>query len=221
MVRQLGVFAKYWQPGAVKTRLGEAIGYERASQLYRIFLVTTCQRFESAGDRRVLAYTPAERRADFEQLAGQVWETEPQATGDLGCRMRNYFATAFDNDAARVVLIGSDTPTLPLEFVEQAFDLLAEYRVVLGPSDDGGYYLVGASVGNPPIFSGVSWSSPDVWSQTTRLLNEAGYSFGILPKWYDVDDRETLDRLHNELKETQATNPALADLWDAIRRGPK
>ncbi len=215
-MKQFGVFAKYWQPGAVKTRLGEAIGHERASELYRMFLVTTCRRFEATGERRILAYTPVERRADFEELCGGAWETETQSEGDLGCRMRDYFAAALEKGAARVVLIGSDSPTLPLEFVEQAFDLLGEYPVVLGPSDDGGYYLVGASGGTPPIFSGVSWSSPDVWSQSTRLLDEAGCSFGTLPKWYDVDDRVALDRLHWELKETHASNPALADLWEAV-----
>lgn len=215
-MKQFGVFAKYWRPGAVKTRLGEAIGNERASELYRIFLATTCRRFEAIGDRRVLAFTPAERRADFEGLAGQVWVTESQSSGDLGCRMRDYFAAAFEKGADRVVLIGSDTPTLPLGFVEQAFELLAEHPVVLGPSDDGGYYLVGASGDVPPIFSGITWSSPDVWSQTTRLLDKACCAFGTLPQWYDVDDQGTLDRLYNELSETHGHDPALADLWDAV-----
>ena len=72
-------------------------------------------------------------------MAGPAWKGEIQSAGDLGCRMRDYFAKAFDNGADRVLLIGSDTPTLPLEFVQRAFDLLEAHRVVLGPSDDGGY----------------------------------------------------------------------------------
>lgn len=215
-MKQFGVFAKYWQPGAVKTRLGEAIGNERAGELYRVFLATTCRRFEAIGDHRVLACTPAERRADFEALAGPAWVNESQSKGDLGCRMRDYFAAAFEKGADRVVLIGSDTPTLPLEFVEQAFDLLAEHPVVLGPSEDGGYYLVGASDAVPPIFAGVSWSSPAVWSQTTCLLKEAGCAFGILPRWYDVDDQRTLHRLYEELSEKRRLNPHFGDLWDAV-----
>jgi len=217
-VRQLGVFAKYWQPGAVKTRLGTDIGHDRASELYHVFLLTICRRFEAVGDRCVLAYTPDDRYGDFEELAGLTWELERQSTGDLGCRMRDHFAAAFQKDADAVVLIGSDTPTLPLELIEQAFDLLAEYRVVLGPSSDGGYYLVGASGGVPPIFSGISWSSPHVWSETIGLLDKAGLSFGTLPEWYDVDDQSTLNRLYKELKETHRSSPPLADLWDAVHR---
>lgn len=213
---QLGVFAKYWQPGAVKTRLGKDIGHERASGLYRAFLAATCRRFAAVGDRRVLTGTPAERRADFEELAGPAWEVEIQSMGDLGCRMRDHFAAAFANDADRVLLIGSDTPTLPLDVVEQAFDLLEEYRVVLGPADDGGYYLIGASGSVPPVFSNVAWSSPDVWNQTVRLLDEAGCPFGTLRNWYDVDDHRTLIRLRNELEDAAGLDQSLAELRDAI-----
>ena len=202
----------------MKTRLGTGIGHDRASELYRVFLQTICRRFEAAGDRRVIAYTPDDRYVDFKELAGPDWELERQSTGDLGCRMRDYFGAAFQKDANAVVLIGSDAPTLPLEFIQRAFDLLAEYCVVLGPSSDGGYYLVGASGGVPPIFSNVSWSSPHVWSQTLGLLDKTGLSFGTLPEWYDVDDQVTLSRLHNELIKTHSSSPLLADLWDAVRR---
>ncbi|MBC8871946.1 MAG: TIGR04282 family arsenosugar biosynthesis glycosyltransferase [Planctomycetes bacterium] len=202
----------------MKTRLGTGIGHDLASELYRVFLLTICRRFEAVGDRRILAYTPDDRHVDFEELAGPCWELERQSTGDLGCRMQDYFGAAFQKDADAVVLIGSDAPTLPLEFVQRAFDLLAEYRVVLGPSSDGGYYLVGASGGVPPIFSGISWSSPHVWSQTTELLDKAGLLFGTLPTSYDVDDQSTLNRLYKELKETHRSSPLLADLWDAVRR---
>ncbi len=125
-----------------------------ASLLYRRFLVTLLRRFDHVAQRRVLAYTPPERRAEFALVASDAWTLDAQVSGDLGKRMQHYFAEAFRRGADRVVLIGSDSPTLPLEYVTGAFQLLDTFPVVLGPSADGGYYLVGAAGEVPPIFAG-------------------------------------------------------------------
>jgi len=215
-VRQLGLFAKYWQPGAVKTRLATTIGHREASRLYRAFLLCSLRRFATIADRRVLAFTPVERRADFESLAGGAWAAEAQAAGDLGHRMQHYFTRALASDMERVVLIGSDSPTLPLEYVTRAFDLLIDHPVVLGPSGDGGYYLVGASGNVPPIFSGIRWSSPQVWDQTVALLECAGRPFAVLPPWYDVDDADSLKRLYDELNRARPLDETLRGLSDAV-----
>ncbi|MCH7727636.1 MAG: TIGR04282 family arsenosugar biosynthesis glycosyltransferase [Planctomycetes bacterium] len=197
---QLGIFAKYWEPGKVKTRLGAQIGQGRASRLYRAFLDTTLARLAQVAQRRVLAFTPSERQEDFAQLADNAWVVEPQSNGDLGHRMWRYFEAAFAAGARRVVLLGSDSPTVTLELIQQAFDHLEESEVVLGPTHDGGYYLVGAAGGAPPIFDNISWSSSTVWQQTVERLHDAGCSYAELPKWYDVDDRNDLLRLEQDLR---------------------
>jgi glycosyltransferase A (GT-A) superfamily protein (DUF2064 family) len=98
---QLGMFAKYWEPGSVKTRLAAAIGDEAASSLYRRFVLTLLSRFEGIGQRRVLAYTPPERRAEFESLVADGWLLAAQGDGDLGQRMQHYFAEAFRQRQSR------------------------------------------------------------------------------------------------------------------------
>ena len=215
---EFGVFAKYWQPGQVKTRLAAAIGADSASAVYRTSLETLLRRFNSMAERRVLAYTPATRYAEFVGLAGDTWQLRPQAAGDLGVRLRGYFEDAFAGGADAAVLIGSDSPTLPVHYVSQAFASLQKQAVVLGPATDGGYYLIGARGSVPPVFSGVTWSSPDVWRQTVQLLEEAGCPFAVLPEWYDVDEVESLRRLREELEVGDLREPAFRDLRGVVER---
>ena len=219
-MNQLGIFAKYWQPGQVKTRLATAIGAEAAARIYRQCLATLLVRLEAVADRRVLAYAPADRAEEFSTLSGDRWELMPQAAGDLGERMRHYFASAFAAGARKVVLLGSDSPTLPTEYIQRALRMLDRRSVVLGPTTDGGYYLVGATGREPPIFADIRWSSTAVWQQTIDHLDAAGCLFGQLPVWYDVDDGHDLSRLRDDLERLAAAAPHWQSLLDVVRGGP-
>ena len=213
-----GIFAKYWEPGKVKTRLATALGSQSASDIYRVFVRTLVERFRRCADSRVLCYSPPERARAFEVLAGEDWIARPQAADDLGGRMRSYFDCCFQDGAKRVVLIGSDSPTLPSEYVESAFRLLGETDVVLGPAEDGGYYLIGASRNVPRIFEGIDWSTARVCEQTIARLGELHLSYESLPQWYDVDELTDLGRLRDELLQTPSDDPALSELLAAINR---
>ncbi|QDU98494.1 TIGR04282 family arsenosugar biosynthesis glycosyltransferase [Lignipirellula cremea] len=198
-LRQLGIFAKYWKAGQVKTRLAKGVGKAAASQLYRCFVERLAARFQNTADRRVLYYSPPERREAFALLAGADWKIAPQSGDDLGERMKAYFDEAFAAGAEQVVLIGSDSPTLPIAYVDAAFEQLHEHPVVLGPSDDGGYYLIGARGATPPIFDQIAWSTAEVWPQTLQHLAAAGMTFGETPAYYDIDTVADLPRLQTDL----------------------
>jgi rSAM/selenodomain-associated transferase 1 len=210
------MFAKYWQAGAVKTRLAAAVGDAAASRLYRQFVATTAERFADVGQQRTIYYWPAHESAAFAQVAGKCWQTAAQCEGDLGTRMQDFFQRCFAAGNRRVVLIGSDSPTLPTQYVRQAFDLLESRAVVLGPSEDGGYYLVGARGRTPPIFAEIAWSTPGVWRQTVRCLKQAGISFGTLPTWYDVDDYQQLVRMADELRAASTGGDIRCELRPAV-----
>jgi rSAM/selenodomain-associated transferase 1 len=214
----LAVFAKYWAKGAVKTRLAAQIGDEAASRLYRACVERTVNRFSSVADRRVLAYWPPETRAAFAPFEACGWELAPQSPGDLGARMRHFFEDAWRAGAKCAVLLGSDSPTLPLDYVQQAFAALQEIEVVLGPARDGGYYLVGAAGRTPPIFEGIAWSTPDVWPQTIARLDASQTPYAVLPEWYDVDEAHDLRRLHQELSRLVEDDPSWRPLWRQVRR---
>lgn len=197
-MQRLVLFAKHWTPGQAKTRLAASIGPNAAAEVACASLFTLLRRFATLDADRVLAFWPPEKAAEF-AAAGPAWRLEPQVPGDLGTRLNAQFAAALSAGCRRVIALGSDSPTLPGELVTQAFRRLEECDVVLGPSDDGGYYLVGAAGRVPPIFAGMPWSTPALWPTTLARLAEHGLRHATLPPWYDIDDIDSLRRLAAEL----------------------
>lgn len=195
----LAIFAKYWEPGAVKTRLAEAVGAEAAAEFHRVCVKTLAMRLASVEAERILVHSPDEQGPAFAQFVTKGWQLLPQGAGDLGARLKRFFNWAFACGAMRAAVMGADSPTLPIEYVRLAFERLSEFPVVLGPAEDGGYYLVAARPPTPPIFDEIDWGSPHVWQQTMARLEAAKIPCGILPLWYDVDAPRDLVRLAEEL----------------------
>jgi hypothetical protein len=193
----LGLFVKRPAPGEVKTRLAASIGPERAAALYAAFVADLADRFRSTADARFLCFAPHsdESAGYFRVVAGDDFKLWPQPDVLLGDRLRAFFDHAFRAGASRAVVIGSDSPLLPAEFVAQAFDQLADRDCVLGPAIDGGYYLVGMRNKTWPIFDRVEWSTARVFDQTLSRIGACGATLGLLPPWHDVDTVEDLARL--------------------------
>jgi rSAM/selenodomain-associated transferase 1 len=185
--RVLGVFAKWPAAGAVKTRLGEAGGPDWGARVARAFLLDTLTRLGGVAGRRVVAFAPPEAREDFAGLVPSGYELTPQCHGDLGNRMAAFIAEHQRQGAGAVVLVGADSPTLPVEWVERAFVELQQADLVLGPALDGGFYLFGCGRRLPPVFEGVDWSTNRVLAQTVARLSDPGWRLALLPPWYDVD----------------------------------
>ena len=212
----LGLFAKYWEPGQVKTRLAKSIGEENAAVFHQRCVRTLTQRLQSTADRRVAAFAPAARRKDFAEAVSVGWELQPQSNGDLGARLESFFDDLFDAGASRVIVIGADCPDLTTNDVDEAIALLGAAPTVFGPATDGGYYLVGATGSTPPVFQGVSWGEETVWETTQRQLRDAGITWRELPARRDVDEFEDLRDLHARLSDL--SEPSLAPLAELVKR---
>ena len=211
-MQELGIFAKYWEPGRVKTRLAATLGNELASQIYQHFLTASLERFRLCGDQRTLVFTPEPKRAAFEKLVGpRDWQLLAQQGDDLGERMSHFFEDRLEAGAESVVLIGSDSPTLPQAIMTTAFKELRTHDLVIGPSADGGYYLIGMRKPLCGVFCNVDWSSSQVWTQTLQRVDELGEqaSLAVLPEWYDVDTLDDLERLFREIEQTAEASPSL------------
>ncbi|MBW3541398.1 MAG: TIGR04282 family arsenosugar biosynthesis glycosyltransferase [Planctomycetes bacterium] len=197
----LGIFAKHPVAGRVKTRLVSELGAEPSRQLYECFVRDVLEKFRARADRRIIGYTPAteEARAWFARAAGDSYELWPQPDGPLGERMATFFDHVRSQGPSRAVLIGSDSPTVPAEYIQRAFELLTRHDCVLGPATDGGYYLVGLKGRTPHVFEGIEWSSCRVLSQTVERVAECGASLEMLPPWYDVDTLDDVEFLRGHL----------------------
>jgi uncharacterized protein len=204
----LGIFAKWPAPGRVKTRLGAATSPAWAAQVAGAFLRDTLERTKAVAARRLLAFEPADARDDFAALTNGTVELTPQGAGDLGGRMRAFFDVAFADGAERVAVIGTDSPTMPLERIEQTWQRLSEVDVVLGPATDGGYYLLGCARNTPHIFDGISWSGDRVLAETVERIERAGLRLALLEPWYDVDTLADWNMLRGHLHALLAAGAA-------------
>ena len=181
------LFAKKPVPGAVKTRLQSHLSASEAARLYEALLLDCATALhETQAAAKVVAFAPAHAEDALRTLLAPIgtFEYVPQPEGDLGQRMESLMQWAFAR-AERVVIIGSDSPSLPARYIDEGLALLREKEVVLGPSTDGGYYLVGRRKGESRIFQDVAWSTGMVFEQTLARLGTQ--TLGLLPPWYDVD----------------------------------
>jgi rSAM/selenodomain-associated transferase 1 len=137
--------------------------------------------------RLVLAYDPPDGGPWFDEHVPAGYALRPQQGNELGQRMADFFEGEFEQGSERVVLIGSDAPSLDPSHITSAFLCLEANDVVLGPATDGGYYLVGARSPLPPIFHGPEWGSARVLAQTIEQLRDTKLRLAVLPPWYDVD----------------------------------
>lgn len=197
----LVVMAKRPLPGRTKTRLSPPLTLEQAANLYQCFLEDTldlmCQ--VKMADS-VIAYLPAEDQVYFKALAPN-FRLVAQLGENLGERLDIASQSFLKHGYQKVVLINSDGPTIPVEYLNAAFEKLSDDRdLVIGPSEDGGYYLIGMQQPIPQILRGVEMSTPKVTKDTLKLAEQASLVVHMLPEWYDVDDASTLQRLITELK---------------------
>jgi uncharacterized protein len=202
----VAIMAKAPQPGQVKTRLCPPLSHREAAEFYQCLLldkiaqVNALQRAAPA-----VAYSPVDSKPWFEDLTPPHFMLLPQRGDDLGARILFTFDQLFRQGYTQVIVIDSDTPTLPTAYLEQALSLIAarENDVVLGPTEDGGYYLVGLRRSYRELFDRMPWSTSQVFSETRRRSEQYGLAVACTECWYDVDTPEDLARLRNSLDQSQ------------------
>ncbi len=200
----LALMAKVPFAGAVKTRLTPPLTSEEAATLSMCFLrdMTTSVASLSGGRTKgVLMYTPAGAETSLYGLLPNGFKLLAQRGETLGDRLASAAAELLNEGFRSVCLINSDSPTLPGEILITAASLLAQEgdRVVLGPSQDGGYYLIGLKNVHSRLFDRIAWSTAEVLAHTVERAAEIGLEVEMLPLWYDVDDGATLNQLCEEL----------------------
>jgi uncharacterized protein len=188
------IFVKYPEPGKVKTRLAKNIGSESAALLYRKMAESIIYDLSKLADyRKIIFFDPPERRNDIMRwLKFNGLSFVAQEGDSLGEKMSNAFTHAFSLGADKAIVIGTDCPQIKTETIVKAFEKLQVSEVVVGPSYDGGYYLLGLRSLIPEVFHGIDWGTNLVFDQTMKRLRRNGINSERLEMLRDVDTVEDL-----------------------------
>ena len=198
----VAVMAKVPGAAAVKSRLHPAVGAATATRLYDCFLRDRLDALATVeGIDRMIAFTPADAGHVVAELAPRGFTLVAQRGADLGARLDNLLTDLVAAGHAGAIAIDSDSPTLPMHYVAEAAALLERHEadVVVGPCDDGGYYLIGVRTRHPELFDAMPWSTERVLPLTLERAQHLGLRTHLLSPWFDVDTEADLVRLQEEL----------------------
>jgi hypothetical protein len=208
--RVLVIMAKAPRPGAVKTRLVPSLSPEAVTAFYCCLLDDTLALARSLGDVEVAIMCPDSDVNELAQLAGNEASVVAQKGEGLAAGLTSVFAHFAEGRQRRTIAFNSDSPHLPRSVLEDAFETLATHDLVVGPTHDGGYYLVGAKASHSVLFAGDGMSTS---SALERLLSRARVlelSVGFVDPFYDIDVADDLARLAAELRLNPARAPRTA-----------
>src|SRR4051794_2953734 len=181
------IFLKAPREGLVKTRLARAIGPEAACDAYRQLIGVLVSSLAILPEVE-LRFAPDDAVSEIRAWQQPTWDLRGQGEGDLGDRLQSAFANAFAGGAERVVIIGSDCPSVVVQDIEAAWGALRDHELVLGPARDGGYWLIGLNQPEPGLFRKMTWSTETVLHETVRRAQGAGLTVKLLQELADVDD---------------------------------
>jgi uncharacterized protein len=208
------VFFKPPRPGEVKTRLIPAVGAEGAAALAQAFFRDTWRCVESLNWAvPILASTES---SSHEVSPGPWTPVWLQGSGDLGARIERILRKALAQRPSAIA-IGADSPGIPSRFLDHAHDALRSADAVLGPCDDGGFYLLGVRECPPGLLAGIPWSQSNTFDCTLKRLSELGLKTTVLDKWYDIDRPEDLERLEAQLSSGAVLAPSTAKVLAELR----
>ena len=190
MSRLLIIFVKNPEIGKVKTRLAKSIGEEAALAIYLKLLGRTHEVADLLNCDKAIYYSEYVDTED--NWENRRYKKHLQKGDDLGQRMNNAICEAFSAGHSSVCLIGTDIYELTPEIINDAFNKLASHDIVIGPAEDGGYYLIGMNKPHPEIFQLKHWSTPDVLRETVRLIEAQALTFCKTKLLNDIDHVEDL-----------------------------
>ena len=205
------IMAKIPTATAVKTRLQPFLGKDKCSEFATALIMETEAKALSAKPEVIFALSPFDKEELFQNQLERKHTTMPQGEGDLGERMFRIFETVFESGVSNAVLIGTDCPLMTEKIIQEALSMLDDgAESVLGPSEDGGFYLIGLSRLEYGLFDDVVWSSETAFAQTHANLTGLEMPPVFLPELYDIDREQDLLRLESDLRVDPSRAPCIA-----------
>lgn len=211
------IFAKVPRPGSVKTRLTPALSPSEAARLYTAFLRDTVRQSRGLSGPDVRLYLAPPLPDDGVDALPSDVSLHAQTGNGLGQRMRHALRETLEEGYQRVVLMGSDHPTLSPSFLHEAYQSLESAEAVcIGPTEDGGFYLLGMSAFYPQLFTNMTYSHSAVLSDTLARSAQTDARVTVLPEWYDVDRPEDVPRMLDDLRKGASDAPNTRRMADQL-----
>ena len=201
------IMAKVPRAGNVKTRLQPFLLPAQCVSLSEAFLEDAINKAQSRANDLIIAFSPNSERDYFAKFENNKFMLIAQKGENLGEKMFNAFQFAFANNSDAVVMIGTDSPTFPAEFIDSAFENLKNADAILGETEDGGFYLIGLRTLRKEIFADVEWSSAKTFEQTTQNIENIQLKLLHLPIWFDVDFPKDLVKLRDDMMKNSDIAP--------------
>lgn len=216
MSRALLVFAKVPRPGHVKTRLTPLLTPAEAARLYTAFLRDALRQYERLDAAVRLYVAPPLPEGGLVGVPDGISVHEQVGKG-LGERMKNAFREGFEAGDEQLIVVGTDHPTLPSAFLDRGFEALSgASSISIGPSVDGGFYLLGMNDPYPVLFDDMTYSHENVFSETVARAGHTDAAVTVLPEWYDVDTPRALRRLLGALERSDVEAPNTRRITDTL-----
>jgi len=193
------VFARHPVIGKVKTRLAKTMGDEFAASFYKVCAEHTFTEVEKTVGTGLFLFCSEKNEIEkLKNWGGEHFTYYVQRRGDLGLRMLNAFRSVFKEGHNQAVIIGTDTPDINSGLIQQAFSELNNHEYVIGPSNDGGYYLLGMKSPAIDLFTGIEWSTDSVFNKTIKKFKCKNAAFKVLNVLNDIDTEKDLKKWYNE-----------------------
>ena len=208
--RVLVIMAKAPRPGAVKTRLVSGLSPETVTDFYCCLLGDTVALARSLAGVEVAIMCPESDRSELARLAGDGVSVVSQTGEGLAAGLTSVFAHFAEDHQRRTIAFNSDTPHLPGSALEHAFEMLTIHDIVVGPTHDGGYYLVGAKASHPALFANDEMGTSSALDRLLSRARDLDLSLGLIEPFYDIDVADDLNRLAEELRLAPARAPRTA-----------
>ncbi len=216
--RVLVIMAKAPRPGGVKTRLVPNLSSEAVTDFYRCLLDDTLALARTLADVKVAIMCPEPDISELRQMAGQQATIVSQEGKGLACGLTSVFAHFANGEQRRIIAFNSDSPHLPPSVLEEAFEMLGEHDLVVGPTHDGGYYLVGARASHPTLFANDGMGTSSALEQLLSRAQFLNLSVSFAARFYDIDVLDDLTRLAEELRLAPEKAPRTAAWLKAWER---
>jgi rSAM/selenodomain-associated transferase 1 len=194
-LKKLGIFVKDPQEGDIKTRLVPPLSEGDACELYRAFLEDLFKRVQKLKKCSVTAFYSGASADPVREMLPKGWSLTPQRGNTPGERLQHAFEALLAEEGNYAVIIGSDSPDIPLLAIKRAYNKLKHKDVVLGPSADGGYYLIGLKQQFPALFEDVPWGEDSALRRALEIVASRNMNLSLLPLWYNVDTPQSLELL--------------------------